>query len=524
MNIQTMVDNWKTELPLFREKTESFLSGELPKNEYKGFSGRFGSYAQKDGQHFMLRLRTPGGRVSREQMDFVTDMIAKYHVEKTHLTTCQTMQFHNLDKDQLFGIMEEALNRNVIIMGGGGDFPRNTMCSPLSGVEVGENFDVMDYARAAGNFALSFIDGPKMPRKLKICFSNSEKNVTHATFRDLGFVARKDGAFDVYCAGGLGNGPKLGVKVAEAVKPVDILYYVKAMWVLFRTYGNYENRGRARTRFIQEVFETQEQFVAAYNEKLAEVKAEGVDLTAEMEELLQQVGKSLPEKQADGSAIDHPRAIPQKQHGLYAVVYHPIGGNPSLDTMASLEAVLKEMKGVELRLSPDGSEYIINLTGDEAKKVIEATEADHARSLFETSVCCIGASICQTGVRDSQELLHACIAAVREAGIKDGALPKIHISGCPSSCATHQTAPLSFRGGVKKTEAGMVPAFCMFVGGSEKMGCEKLGTEVGAIATEQVPVFLVTLGKTVEAAGGNYAEWLQQNPDGLLKIAAPFLA
>ena len=58
-----------------------------------------------------------------------------------------------------------------------------------------------------------------MPRKLKVCFSNSPANVTHATYRDLGFVARPDGTFDVYSAGGLGNNPRFGVKVAEGVEP-----------------------------------------------------------------------------------------------------------------------------------------------------------------------------------------------------------------------------------------------------------------------------------------------------------------
>ena len=40
-------------------------------------------------------------------------------------------------------------------------------------------------------------------RKLKVGFSNGPANETHATFRDLGFVGREDGNFDVYSAGGL---------------------------------------------------------------------------------------------------------------------------------------------------------------------------------------------------------------------------------------------------------------------------------------------------------------------------------
>ena len=34
---------WKQDLPAFREKTAAFYKGELKKNDYKGFSGLYGS-------------------------------------------------------------------------------------------------------------------------------------------------------------------------------------------------------------------------------------------------------------------------------------------------------------------------------------------------------------------------------------------------------------------------------------------------------------------------------------------------
>ena len=120
-----------------------------------------------------------------------------------------------------------------------------------------------------------------MPRKLKVGFSSSPANLTHATYRDLGFAAREDGKFDVYSAGGLGNNPRFGVKVAEAVEPDDILFYIRAMWLTFRTYGNYENRGKARTRYMQESLGSPEKYKEAFQEKLKEVCASGEDLKLE---------------------------------------------------------------------------------------------------------------------------------------------------------------------------------------------------------------------------------------------------
>lgn len=508
-------ETWKRELGAFKEKTEAFYAGELSKGDYKGFSGLYGSYAQKGGQASMLRLRMTAGRVTKEKLLFVAEAIRKYQVKKMHFTTCQTIQLHDLVPEQIYGIMEEALDVGIVTMGGGGDFPRNVMCSPLSGVEAEEYFDVRPWAEAAGEYLMGFIKAEKMPRKLKVGFSNSPANLTHATYRDLGFVARPDGKFDVYSAGGLGNNPRFGVLVAEAVEPERILYYVKAMWLTFRAYGNYENRGKARTRYMQEVLGGPEEYRKTFLEKLEEVLASGEDLGISPE--------SHPVEKKGDRELVHSRVRKQKQTGLYTVVWHPLGGQPSVDSFCTLADTVRDMEAVEVRLAPDETAYIINLTAEEAEKVLAVTE-DGARSLFETSVSCIGAAVCQVGLRDSQSLLRACVEAVRSADLPDGALPQIHISGCPSSCGTHQTGAIGFRGASKSVDKKPQAAFVLYANGQERQGHESMGRELGTILESRIPEFLVKLGKTVAAAGLDYAAWNAQNPGGLEEAAAEYLA
>ena len=506
---------WKADLPAFREKTKEFYAGEINVGAYKGFSGFYGSYAQKGGKASMLRLRMPGGRVTREKLAFVARAIREYNVARAHFTTCQTIQLHDLDADTVCAIMEQALDAGIVTMGGGGDFPRNVMCSPLSGVQADEYFDTLPYAEAAGNYLMHFIKAEKMPRKLKVCFSNSPANQTHATYRDLGFAARPDGKFDVYSAGGLGNNPRFGVQVAEGIDPDRILYYIKAMWLTFRAYGNYENRGKARTRYMQEALGGAENYKKAYLEKLDEVIASGEDLTLN-------ITPAAVTKTGDGTTASGPRVLPQKQDGLYTVVWHPIGGQPSMDSLCALSDLLQTIPDAEMRLAPDEAAYIVNLTGAEAEKVIAATP-DSAESLFETSVSCIGGMTCQVGMRDSQGLLAACVKAVREAALPDGALPQIHISGCPSSCGTHQTGALGFRGASKIVDGKPQSAFTLFVGGQDRQGSEAMGRELGAILEGDIPAFLVELGKAVAASGMDYAAWSAADPAAIDRIAAPYL-
>ena len=515
---QAQINEWKQKLPEFQQKTDAFFAGDLDKGSYKGYSGYFGSYAQKGGTASMLRLRTPAGRLTKERLSAIAKMLRTHEVPRMHFTTCQTIQLHDLKTDALYPLMEEALDNQIIIMGGGGDFPRNTMCAPLSGVEQGEYFDVLPYAEAAAEYALTLIDAEKMPRKLKVAFSNSPANEPHATYRDLGFVANEDGTFDVYSAGGLGGFPKLGVKVADHIEPNQILYYIKAMWLTFRTYGNYENRAKARTRYMQDALGGAENYAAAYNEKLREAYDINEDLT-----LPEDFAGAGITKTGDGSTVTDPRVIPQKQEGLYTVVYHPIGGQPDKDVFLALCDLIQEIPEAEMRLAPDETAYIINLTGTEAIRVLAATEEDAAHTPFEASVSCIGASTCQVGVRNSQELLRASVEAVRAAEIPANALPKIHISGCPSSCGTHQTSPVGFRGGMKKVDGKPESAFVLNMGGCERQGKESLGRELGAMLDADIPKFLVEVGQTVAASGMDFDSWYADHADTFAAIAQTYI-
>lgn len=503
--------DWKDEMKVFREAAAKYYAGELKRAEYKGISGKFGSYAQKgDKPLSMLRLRMPAGRLTKKKMAFIAEAVRKYGINKMKFTTCQTVQLHNLGLEPVCQIMEDALEVGIVTVGGGGDFPRNTTCSPLSGLDKDEYFDVMPYAEAAGQYAMQFINAEKMPRKYKIGFSSSPRNLSHATMRDLGFAARPDGKFDVYSAGGLGLNPMVGVKVAEAVEPKDILKYVRAMWVLFRTYGDYKNRMRARSRFMQETLGGAENYIKAFQEKLAEV--EGTD-DFSFEIHPETIGKT------GSGTIQSVRAIPQKQNGLYSVVWHPLGGCPNPDVFCKVSDALQEVEAGEIRLALDETAYIVNLNAQEAEKFIQLTASDSATSQFEMSSACIGGSICQQGVRDSQALLRASVEAVRKAGLPYGALPAVHISGCPGSCATPQLAVIGFRGAVKERQS----AWLLTINGCELQGKEAFGKEVGVIFETEVPEFLVALGKAVADSGMNFPEWLKKNPEEILKIAEPFI-
>lgn len=462
----------------------------------------------------MLRLRMRGGRITKEKLQFIIDCIRQENIDKVHFTTCQTVQLHNLKPEQVSGLMLKALDCGIITWGGGGDYPRNVMASPLSGVEQGEYFDVMPYVQAAEDYLLGFIDNIKLPRKLKVGFSNSPANEAHVTFRDLGFAARIDGDFDVYSAGGLGNNPRMGVLVAEKVEPSKILYYIKAMLDTFVAYGDYENRGKARTRYMVDKLGV-DGYRQAYTEKLQTVMEQepGLELNIEPEDI---------HKTGSGESVEHNRIICQKQPGLFAVSYHPLGGIPEISALEKLNAVITGMEQVELRLTPNQGLYIINCTHDEAELVWAATEGG-GENTFEHSVACIGSSVCQVGVRDSQKLLNTLVKEMRACGFEDGVLPVIHISGCPSSCGTHQIGQIGFHGGVKMIEKTAHPAFTLHVNGKDEQSEEQFGKQLGVILEADIPAFLKEVGELVQSAQTTYQNWISNHEEDLERTAAKYL-
>ncbi|MBS6774853.1 MAG: nitrite/sulfite reductase [Eubacterium sp.] len=534
---QSLMIEFKEDLKDFREMTEKFYAKEVSIKDYKGFSGGFGSYAQRGGEASMLRLRMPGGRITKEKLKFLVDAIAAYDVRRIHLTTCQTVQFHDLGMKAVCDIMEQAMEVGIITRGGGGDFPRNVMVSPLSGVEQGEYFDVLPYAERAGDYLMGMIKTVKLPRKLKVGFSNSPANVTHATFRDLGFMAKENGLFDVYSAGGLGNNYKMGVKVAENVKPEEVLYYVEAMVRTFTTYGNYESRAKSRTRYMQETLGV-EGYKKAYQEKLLEVKVEFKDsllikessVSAEQESNTEESVVNIKEQESQlKNVAAYPqtesaseRVITQKQAGLYAVAYHPVGGMVPAQKFEEIYEGIKNAAKAEVRVAPDETLYIINLNAQQAEKIHKIT-ADGAKNLFETSVSCIGSTVCQIGLRDSQGLLASIVEAVEPYHFADGVLPRIHISGCPSSCGTHQIGKLGFRGASKSVDGKAEPAFAFYVNGQDTQGEERFGEEWGVMLATDIPKFFVELGTVISEEKVSYEQWYKKNMDTLKNIVEPYL-
>ena len=80
---EDLIQQFVKETELFEERIQAFESGEIDRKTFKGISGRFGCYAQRE-KNYMLRLRFPGGRISKEHLSFLGEKTREYHYLPDH--------------------------------------------------------------------------------------------------------------------------------------------------------------------------------------------------------------------------------------------------------------------------------------------------------------------------------------------------------------------------------------------------------------------------------------------------------
>ena len=129
--------------------------------------------------------------------------------------------------------------------------------------------------------------------------------------------------------------------------------------------------------------------------------------------------------------------------------------------------------------------------------------------------------MCQIGLRDSRGLLYRLVEMERRNGFRDGTLPTVRISGCVSSCASHQVGTLAFKGCASMDGD---PAYEVHFDGSHVRGKERLGTVLGRMRESDVPGFMEDLGKAVESSGKDFYGWSERDPSKIAQVAGTRLA
>ena len=108
-------------------------------------------------------------------------------------------------------------------------------------------------------------------------------------------------------------------------------------------------------------------------------------------------------------------------------------------------------------------------------------------------------------------------------GLPTDRLPQLHVSGCPSSCGTHQVGTLGFHGFTKLVDKQPKPAFKVFVNGNGEVQGQRMSDEIGVMTVEDIPKFFVDLVRALETAGQDFDVWKDQQPEAFQAVIGKYL-
>lgn len=516
---------YRSEIEGFKDLMIAFQKGELTVPQFKGKSGGFGVYAQRGGEKFMIRLRTPSGIVSHEHMDLVQKYMHQYKLDSVHLTTRQTFQLHDLTADETCEIMNDAINYDLFTRGGGGNYPRNVALSPMSGVEKGEAFDVTNAALQLDEYFIENASTYHLPRKLKVSFSNGANDTACSTINDVGFVAVvKDNKpyFRVFLAGGMGKDPAVAIPYNQLIEPWEAIYYVEAFIRLFMELGDYQNRGKARSRYIPRKV-GEDAFLSCFERHLELVKRE-----LKFDKVEAKIDEC---KDWKAPVLNTRNLFAQKQEGLYTVILHTRFGKISTADYDALvdfihrtaKANEASEKGPELRISMEEALYIRNLTLDQANECLELFKDINQTTAVTMSFSCIGVPTCQIGIQNSRNLLLHILETVEKNDLPENLLPEIHISGCGNSCTRHQMAELGFAGKKQSVHGNLYDVFELYAGGHISLDDSHMGKCYGTVIAENIPGLILELGEKLLDLEVCFSKFLEEHPLEFEELIGKFL-
>ncbi|MBL6957376.1 MAG: nitrite/sulfite reductase [Rhodospirillales bacterium] len=445
----------------YRQALARFRSGEWDADRWATFRLRFGVYAQKQAEKFMIRAKLPGGRLSFAQARAVARANRDHCGSDPHITTRQNFQFYFLSLDGTADFIEALNKGGLTTREASGNTFRNVTACPFAGVCPKEHVDAGEVAERLSTTWLRHPLVQHMPRKFKATVSGCAQDCGASTIDDLGFIAiERNGkqGFRVTAGGGLGNKPIAAVEIAAFIEEFEMAAVQEALARLHQRFSNRKRKMQSRIKFLVERFGA-EKFVELFEEEFERAK-----------KLSQRPWQPLDWRQPTGDKRPPlPGGRIDQHDGKVAVVIRPPLGMVSSDQLEALADIAEDAEAREFRLEREQNLILIGVPQVQADRVISkiralGLEITNEKEALGNLVSCPGTSTCPIGITNSNGLAEDIL------GDRDffNGLPetRIRISGCHNSCGQHHIGEFGLHGLSKKIGGQPAPYYQLHLGGS----------------------------------------------------------
>ena len=475
-----------------------------------------GVCAQEQDHVFMIRVRVPGGVLPSHQARGLARLARSYGSDWLHLTTRQNVELHWVADRKVPEVLEKVSRLGLTTRSACGHTMRNVMCSEEAGASLDEPFDCLPDARAVSDaiLARSAALNCELPSRVNLAFGGSPRCRHDALLNDGGFVSVvRDGeaGYELWGGGSLGKAPYLAVKLADFVPRADAQAAAEALIDVFVAHGDFEAPPKGRLKYAVERLGP-EGFRSAWETAFAEARARPhpdpvpVEVLGEADRV--QIMKVRPPRGWSAGVR------PQRHVGrAYLTVDVPMGDLAGADFELLADLADRHCDGA-LNLSRDQNVVLRNVAVGEVVGIRKTLLDRRLFLLGEAHVAsvraCTGSAVCALGITTAPD---AGVSLLESPALGRNSSLRVHVSGCPNSCAQHQAGDIGLAGSKVRVGGRARDGYHVFLGAD--LDQHRVGEVVGRVAAEDVPAAVdaivgaweslrhgpETLGRTVNRIG-----------------------
>ncbi|GAC1312218.1 MAG: hypothetical protein NVSMB21_22580 [Vulcanimicrobiaceae bacterium] len=440
-----------------------------------------GVCTQRQVGAFMLRIRVPGGAIAPRALRRCAELADRYGNPVVHVTSRGGLELHHIKIEDVSAVFAGLDDVGLTTKGTCGDTIRNVIACPHAGIFAGEVVDLAPFVRLVHERIVARSDETNLSRKMNVAFACSPYCDDHVATSDIGFVATAspDGGaptFALWGAGGLGAAPRLAIELCRDLAQTDVVAAFDAVVAIGIKHGDRSSRAKAKIKMLVERWGI-ERVREVFAEEFALARAAGSAV---------EIDAPLPPRGESGTVVDGAfvpsrlgDAVAQKQPGRYTVA--------ALVPMGELTTAAARGLADAATIYGDGIVYLTPDQNAELHDVAEFSVPDALATIRELGLrtagrggiadvlSCVGLEYCPLAVAHSmtmgEELALAFAAHAGDARFHDF---RIHVSGCPHSCAKHQVADIGLAGAQTDVDGRKVEAYAFYVGGNARE--RRLGT------------------------------------------------
>ena len=443
---------------LLRYAAESTPVEQIPEDDLDRMKWYGVFHRKQTPGYFMMRLRTPGGRLTAVQLRALAEVAREFGHGTADLTTRQNVQLRWLTLPVIPEILRRLAAVGISSLQTGMDNVRNLIGCPLAGIDAEEVLDTTSLLWELQRAWLGRREYSNLPRKFNVALAGCREDCGHAQTQDLGFLPATqvvDGqrrvGFNVLVGGAMGGtSPRLATPLDAWLAPEEVVPFTLALLAVYRDHGPREQRTKSRLKWL----------IAEWGEER---------LRAAVEERL---GRALPRAGCPETrrvAGDHLGVHPQRQPGLVYVGLHVPVGRISAEQLAELGRLADTYGAGEVRLTVDQNVVLPHVPARRVARLLEEPLLRELQpdppAIWRNLVCCTGNDYCHFSLIDTKTRAVELARALEARGVQPPPGTRIHISGCIHACGKHHIADIGLLGANVRIGEEVVEAVHVFAGG-----------------------------------------------------------